>query len=497
MIRKINNWWKNLEWDADRDLIKQGVWKRETPLKFKDLFLRDRKAVLNTVLLIFSVIIMIFMMISNTYSYDYNNNFNIKTYDLPTSGVSEEYLFQHVINATLFFKLNESDNRVLLDFPINYTFNNLSPDAFGFIINWTVLDKIYSGNDSFNVSVIISNSVNNNTQSLGLRFDIEKTEQPILEVKGSSELQIINDTFIKTVTVDMLPDTGNMTFNIEGDSNKSFTIDNCGKFLICPVGQYNFNAEGKRKIVINYGVSVDTVVGEYNTSFSIISNEDTNKTINVKFNIAVPSIFVNPPELPDYCYKSNIPFDLQLDCKKIIAEWEAEKIIGYQNYIARVNTDKICAEYKEIEYVIGDSISDAVLRRNVELMDENRNEREQNLFLESEILRLNQIKLDLKVEINRTKLQCDVELQDLRVDEQDRRLKIYKASEEDKILFMQQNGLMFKWIAGIFMFIPLLIISYAYLMRQMFMTTIRIPHKILSIISGFFGIIWIVLVIWI
>lgn len=441
------------------------------------------------------------LLMIQCYGYDYQETFNVNTYDLPFSGISETYSFPYLENVTLYFNLSESDSRVLLEFPSEYHFNplpnssNVTGESFGLVINWTALDKVYATNESFNTSVKITNSFNSNEQTLGLLFNIIKSEKPALVINGTNQLKIINGSFVKEVTLDNLPDRGNLTFSLTGIPNEAFTINNCGEFLICPVNQFNFDNSGHINLKLSYSIPITTAIGKYSNSFNLITSS-TNKTIPIIFYINTPRLIVQPIELDSKC-TSDAPFDVLTDCYQKLQEHNLEIIIGYNRYMSQVNTEKICQDYKEKEYVVGDSISKLVLDTNIQLMDENERLRRINDDLRNNSLYLKEIINEKELMINRTQIACDSELLGQKTENQKEKIDIYKASEIDKSLFKEKYGSIFTWIAFIFMIVPLCFIGFSIMMRAKYSRRINLPFKTLSIISGFFGIVWLVLLIFV
>ena len=433
------------------------------------------------------------LILGSVTAYDYEERFNATNQNLPLSGISQVYTFPYVENATLYFNISQSDSRVVVNFPPNYNFSNTSAN-YDFKVNWTLLNTIYAIDETFNVSINITNSANSNYKTLGLIFNVTKIEPPLLVFNGSDDLKIINNTYWKIITADNLPDFGNLTFTFSGTPNEAFTITECKEIIQCPLGQFSFNSNGTIRIQIPY--SIDYVaIGRMNTSFTL-NTATKNTTVNIIFSIDIPDIFVTPPNLPEKCKLSPLPFADQLECEGLIQDYRKEIIVGWQRYISKVNTDKICANYKQIEYVIGDSISKLIAEENIRLLEELNYERRINDNLDQEITNLKEEVNQKELKINETIVTKDKEILNIQGEEQQKRIDIYRASEVDKADYRAEYGKITKILVFIFAIFPLLLLLFKYFMMVTYIRHVNLPTGVLIALSSIFTISWIALMLY-
>lgn len=321
--------------------------------------------IIKTLIIMSLFVLILFFMISSVNGYDKLENITLNTSQLPKSG-EFSYTFQLSENSTLFFNENESNSKLQLDFVNNYTFQNDS--TYDFKVNWNITEDTWISNETLKSSIIVTNNRNSNKYEIGYNFNIIKVEKPVVIINGSSELKIVNGTYQRIITSNKLPDKNNLSFVIEGVPGSKFNFSFCSDWLECPTGNQVFRENGQYLLTIPYSVPFTIALGNYNKTITI-QGENLSKNITVSFYIQPPKLVMQPLELDPRC-TSEAPPNVMVECYQKINDYNAEILAGFQQYLANINTEKICAEYKQIEYVVGDSIGEEIINTNKELRDE-------------------------------------------------------------------------------------------------------------------------------
>lgn len=444
----------------------------------------------------FIFIFIYFLNISTSYDYLENNSFN--STQLPLNG-TYNYYFNAVPNMTLYFNQFENDQVLNLDFENNYTFSENEIEMYNFTVKWE-LDSVIDETRLVKSSINITNSRNKNVKTIGFEFNIKKLEQPLITISGSEIIEVINGTHVKTITVDKLPNSDYYTFNFGGTPNSNFNLINCSEFLECPDNILNFNSEGRKIIDIPYLIPVNTVVGDYNSSFYLVSG-NLSKKIDVKFKIRYPNFFIKDLNftLDEACYDEYLSFKTQSMCEELkekqLQDYRREIFLGYNNYIAKVNPDVICNQTIKTEYIIGDSIQKETLEKNIELSDkitvlnsEIKKLQDENIVIKNSISNKDLIFNDFKNEKNK-------EINELKELELQKKLEFTIANEKEKEEYKSGAIFWFKFIVFCIWFSVLILISYDFYINFKYANSIGISKNILYIILSFFVLLWITLMV--
>ena len=481
-MKRLISWWKNLPLDADID---KSIWKkRDVHLTFKQRVSRDKLSVITT---ISTILIILLLLISSVNGYDYYQNITINSSTLPRNG-TYEFTINPINNATIFFNMVNDSSKVSMSFPSNHTFNDSQP--FNATFNWSIPDQTFLNDENLTEVINLANNNNSNIVTLGFDFFIQDYNPPILEVKSVNELQVVNGTYVKSIGITSLPDSGNLPFNLKGVNNSNFTVTDCTDFLECPTSMFYFNANGTKILNIPYHISAtDVAVGTYNSSFKI-NNGNSSKIINVQFDIQVPNLFATPPDLPDKCFSDVIDYNVQLECEGIIQKYRANLIVEYQRYLANVNTDKICSDYVKYEYVVGDSISKEIMDTNQQLRDENAQIRAKLDEKNDMINNLKQDKINLQLQINQTRIDADKKIAEIKQQAVDSSADVNRNAMEWSHNFVSSKATPVQWIIALLWFIPLAIIGFQRVWGSKSFSKNIMSEKWLLIGAGIFFLLW-------
>lgn len=426
---------------------------------------------------------------SGVYAYDDLKQINLTDQNLPKTGTFT-FLFPRVGDATLEFELNESSDKVNLQFPSSYTFAN-NDTQFNFVVTWNISAHLIADNETYKESIRVTNTENNIVSLLGFHFNIEKTEEKLVNINSTDELQIINGRFVKSIGALDLPNKGNLTFRVNGESDEFFDIVGCGDYLICPGTQFRFNENGSRVVSVGYSVPFGTVIGSYNTSFRVES-ESQNNTINVTMAIVTPNFILQPLELDPKCV-STAPFDIQRECFQKLAEYNAKIFVELNKYQASINTEKLCEEYKDIRYVVGDSIDDEIIQRNKEVLDENARLRD-DLDDKSEDLLTCRFEV---IELNNTIVQVGIaanqSIDEIRDEEVTKRINQAQASLEGEYQYKQEVTGEFMFLIGILIVFCLLGMGWQFYWLRARGGRVIVPQIVLGVIAGSLSVVFLAL----
>lgn len=437
------------------------------------------------------IVLMLLLAFSTTnivHGYTYYEEFSHNEAGFPLGGVTQEYQFPFLANQTLFFVQEErQDDKVFLDFPSQFTHTN-NTNGYIFKINYTLLDRVYSESTSFNVSVKVTNSKNNQSATIGMKFNIEKTALGAIQVIGTDELVIENGTYVKRITQDKLPSAGNLSFNVVGEPNEFFTLQGCTSLLKCPLTQYKFDAQGHKTIFIDYSLPITQALGRYTEHFNLVSGS-RNSTVNVRFDISTPRLLTQPLELDPQC-TSDAPFDIQAKCYQKLAEYNLEIVTNFNKYLTEINIDDVCKDYRQIEYVIGDSYPEEVVETNKQLRNENADLRTKLDLKNEELLNCKDEQIQQRDNFQKTINEKEEEKVALAKESVKSEYAKDRQTEIEKAEFREKYGGKIKWLLFIATAIPFGLIIYSEFVRHKSLRRSNMPTDILFIIMIVFLVCW-------
>lgn len=413
---------------------------------------------------------------------------------LPENGTFEiSFTLQE--NETLFFNLlNTSSEEIDLEFPSQHLLNGTN--QYNFTINWSITETIFTEDTRLYAEILVNNTLNLNNHTIGLEFNIKKEGDRLLEINGSSSLVLRDGMYVKDITVDKLPDNGTLNFFISGNPGEQFALTYCGKFFVCNENEtFTLNENGGYELQLDYKIPLASALGTFNESFNI-SSPTRNSSIKVQFNILVPNILLKPLELGEECFEPNRALNVQLECENKFRTYQVEVVRALQNYISSVNTDVICEQSIRTEYVVGDTISDVVLENYLEVQNDNKNLREDNTYLNTQLSTCQDEKSQLKVEINETILQKNSEIVELKDTESQKRVDLFKASEIDKQEERADTLLIMKIFCFVAFLLCVLLIGAKFFFENQFMIDLKINIYVVGSIGLFFFFSWIGLFVW-
>jgi hypothetical protein len=356
-MKRLINWWKSLQWDSDRIVVTENTFftKRDNPLTWKQLLFRDKRAVITTIITLITLLV----LISSTFAYDKTFTDSVGTLSLPASGeFVQDFTLQE--NKTLFFN-TAGDSRLELDIPTSYYLNNTN--TYDLPIKWSVDSQIFASNVTLTKEIIITNSANNKTISLGVIINVTKeTEKVFSIVSTSSNFIYRNGTFYKNVSIlHDFPSKDNIVVNLEGKPNELFRLTGCDDdwFLACKNSSFNLDNQGTYNLQVPVRFEF-TPLGKYNETFYIAS-DTKNITLKAVFDVQQPQFKLSMGLIEGCKDYDNLPFSKQMNCSAKLLEYQAEGIIQLNEYYAKVSTENVCKQFIKTEYVVGDSISKEVL----------------------------------------------------------------------------------------------------------------------------------------
>lgn len=423
------------------------------------------------------VFVLLFMIVIN-YSFAYNQNETetIYTVQLPVNG-NYTHSFNVDAGSTLYFDMNNPNSELDFDMVTSYSLNE-NQSNYTLVVEWEI-DGVFASSKNLNAYLNVTSNSSEMSYTIGYEFVVIKSESPIVVLNGTSKLETRNGTFYKIVTVEKLPERSVIPLKITGTPNQEFTLINCSQFLECDEGEkYYYDANGKATVNLDYYVPTNTAIGQYNEHFTIKSPERQD-TIEIVFDVKIPDIFVVPLELPEKCYKENQPLEVQTECERLIQEYRLEIIIAYQEYISKVNTEKICSEFVEKEYIVGDTISEVVMNKYNEVLDENKYLREDVEFKTKKIVELESLMQDKETEFERELIQKDSRIQDIKETCHNEKVQINTVT---KNYIEEKDNIRRNWYKrfAFFLFIgPLLVLMVKKLSKNRYNYDIAIPDLLL------------------
>ncbi len=440
------------------------------------------------------ILFILIVLISSigAFAYDSFESIEIGDKSLPKSG-NFTFSFKLLENQTLYFNLSNKSQYLNLNFPSEKTL--IGTDSYNFTVNWSITETVFPEDITLLGEIIVKNSFNLNNHSIGMEFKIKKEGDRVLIINGSDELIYQNGMYIKTTTIDKLPNNGSLEFFISGNPGEEFKLVDCGNFLICNNQTFKLNENGGYNLELGFFIPLATAIGIYNETFNISSNV-RNSTINIQFDIGVPNILLMPFELGDECFQPNAPLIVQIECENKFRTHQVEVIRALQNYLSNVNTEKICEQLVRTEYVVGDSISEIVMRNYLDVQNDNTLLREDNTYLSSQLNTCQEEKLDLNFQINETLNLKNQEIIELRDIESQKRVELFKASEIEKQEQKANMLLIMKIFCFVVFILSFSLIGLKYFFENSLLIDLPVNVYIVGSIGLFFFFSWLGLFVW-
>ena len=493
LISKIKSWWHSLECDSYSKYLHPSTSfiRRTHPLSWHQVFFRDKKAVITTIISIITIII----LISSTFGYDKTFNESIGTNSLPTSG-SYDLDFTVKTNETLYFNVTSKSEKLDINIPNSYYLNNT--DTYKLIINWSVDKIIFTDDEILASEILVTNSLTSKNYSIGVIIDVLKEEKKVFDIISTSSNVIYHDNaFYKNISIlHDFPSKDNIVINLEGEPNEIFTISGCDDdwFLACRNSSFNLNNEGKYQLKVPFRMEY-TPIGLYNETFYLKSSSK-NFTLKAVFSVLQPTFRLNYNNIEGCKNYDQLSFVKQMNCTESLLKYELEGIMQINEYFSKVNTENVCKNFIQTEYIVGDSISKEILDRNIELSLDNGKIRETNSLLSTKLDTCLQEKNNVILESRNNNIENNKSIIELKNDNTRTRLTL-KEQYDIKTQESNNNTLFWLKIVCFFIFISfLIVIGLKYWYENMFATNIKINQYVFGCISLFFFILWVSLFFW-
>lgn len=324
--------------------------------------------------------ITLIVTLQSVFAVDIVKEYNITETDLPFVG-QEDFLLQLQSNETLFFNpTNISNNNLQLGYPSNYTFG-VNETNYTLSVIYSIPITNIAGNQTFEESMLINNSLNNISTEILFRINIEDIPFNQTTINNDSqtfEVAIINDGYNITISSNTLPKIGLLDFDLTGHPNQQGQITFCGEFLTCPQ-TFQYDNSGKATIQIGYNIPFGQAVGTYTRTFAIQSN-NTFRQGKIIFNIKEPEYVIQHYVYTDDCF---INKDSMIRCVQEQQEFNSKQLSDFIN--ALLKEDKsICPTINEtIKYVMqGEINNDLKILYDNAIRDLNNSRSENNRLVE-------------------------------------------------------------------------------------------------------------------
>jgi len=269
-----------------------------------------RKTILTVV-----VIILILLTLKIALAYDEEKHFYYNESDLPLSSSYQDKL-QIEANNTAYFNIIKSNSNATIEVPQPIYFNTTKYQNFS--IDFSIIDLAITKNYTIETAIRI-NTTNDITYELGLFFHIIADEWLVQEI-DLYLFYLIDSGYALNITTNLLPTTGSKEFRLNGYTNLTVNITNCGEWLTCPD---NFTFITNESILyINYSIPINTSPGNYERTFELNSVNVT-RTGKFEFHISDPSLILQEYVWRDECFESE---DKLLTCIREKEEFDKQRL---------------------------------------------------------------------------------------------------------------------------------------------------------------------------
>lgn len=300
-------------------------------------------------------LLMCYLSINLAFSATILKEYNINESQLPYS-FTESFLLQLQENETLFFNnTNISSQYISLTYPQNYTLGinqtNYTLNVFGSVSDFQILT-----NTTIEKSIRLTNSMNNVTNDILFRFNIEDIDSGSGSTINNNsqvyEVQITDDGYNVSISTNTLPKTGTLDFHLTGYPNTNGTITYCGEFLTCP-SKFQYDNSGQATLQISYNIPYGQAVGTYTRVFAIQSN-NTFRQAKIIFNIIEPKYIIEHYVYTDDCFVNK---ESMIRCVREQQEFDSQRLSDFINQLLKEDISTCPTVNETIKYVMQGEIN--------------------------------------------------------------------------------------------------------------------------------------------
>ena len=435
-------------------------------------------------------IIIVLSLLSISYGFNEQRSIDINSFDIPYEG-EFNFTFRLQENQTLFFNITNASPELEFFFDEQHTLNGT--DRFNFTLNYQLNQRIVS-NRTLNAELLVTNTLNSQNYTALLEFNVIRIDS-LFRFEPIDELRIVDNEYVYRISILDLTRDGELSFNIQGNPGERFNVSGCegSRFLRCEDFSFSIPQSQNYVLTIPYQLS-PTPLGDYKDSFRIESQR-IQRDINITFEVRQPDIFLVPQDIQE-CFLEEPSLRERFICEERLAEYRLETLIVLNEYFASINTQEICEQFIETEFVIGDTISDIVMNQFTDLQNDFRDLRRDNEALNRELSMCRLEKQDLSFQFNSTIAQKDNEITTIREQNLLRQQELTEQLQVEKESYKERNTRVMLIVSFIIWFFTLILVGFKFIMNAFFLNPVRgINYTIIGSIGIVFFLGWIVLLI--
>lgn len=362
-------------------------------------------------------IILFLLLVSSAYAYDQTIEFNVT--ELPFQG-AEPMALGLEQNYSIFLTQYLTDDKVTLDFPSEYYYNNTSTSNFK--INYSIGYFDVIQDTTLEVALNITSDHPGFTDGItyGMIFNLKKNID-LVDQNSTDLFYLLDQGYGFNISTNLLPTERSFNFSLSGEPNNLVNVTQCDDWLICPES-FSFEEDGSKKLKIGIIVPKNASVGSYERRFILKSGNITNIG-KIIVNIVEPDFIFQEYVFKESCFESEIAM---ADCLREQAEFNNQKMADfYARYIAsKENLTQVIYNETEVLVMTG-SIDDELnnlYQKQGDLFQTCQNDKVE-LNNENEALRQEQ--KDLNAQIRRAEANCSSTLESEMQEKQEFRSKVW------------------------------------------------------------------------
>lgn len=206
-------------------------------------------------------------------------------------------------NQTIFLNRTDNESRINLTFPANVTLDENQTSVI-VLIAGVVNDENITGNETMSAAINITNDLNDvslmwwlnanimlvvsQNESLNATVNQSSNVTNNVSVNASPYVQLINNNYVVNVTSNLLPMSGNLSYEIGGLENSTLNITCEQGIITCP-NSTTFGNNNKTTFQIGYRIPITMPDGTYVYGVNFTTGNVTRST-NITFVISEPGI---------------------------------------------------------------------------------------------------------------------------------------------------------------------------------------------------------------